>query len=85
MVRLYGRTARRDLARLAATIKKGDTVLCIGKIETSEYQGKTYKTLVCEYICVMGAAPAQAQAAPAQNNTVPDGYEELLTDDDMPF
>jgi hypothetical protein len=33
----------------------------------------------------MGAAPAQAQAAPAQNNAVPDGYEELLTDDDMPF
>lgn len=74
-----------DLARLAATIKKGDTVLCIGKIETSEYQGKTYKTLVCEYISIMGAAPAQAQAAPAQNNTVPDGYEELLTENDMPF
>ena len=74
-----------DLARLAATIKKGDTVLCIGKIETSDYQGKTYKTLVCEYISVMRAAPDQAQEAPAQNNAVPDGYEELLTENDMPF
>ena len=74
-----------DLARLAATIKKGDTVLCIGKIETSDYQGKTYKTLVCEYINVMGVAPAQAPAASSQNNTVPDGYEELLTENDMPF
>ena len=38
-----------DIARLAGTIRKGDSVLAVGKIEISEYEGKTYKTLNCEW------------------------------------
>lgn len=81
-----------DLARYAASIKKGDTVMCIGKIETSDYNGKTYKTLNCEFINIMGrgaAAPAPAQE-PATANTENTAYnlsdfEEILSDGDVPF
>lgn len=81
-----------DLARYAANIKKGDTVMCIGKIETNDYNGKTYKTLNCEFINIMGkgaAAPAPAQE-PATANTENMAYnlsdfEEILSDGDVPF
>lgn len=75
-----------DLARLAAKIKKGDTVLAIGKLETREYEGKTYKTLNCEYISIMdkGAAAAPVQQAQSSND-IPEGFEELVADDSLPF
>lgn len=82
-----------NLARYAANIKKGDTVFCIGKTETSEYNGKTYKTLNCEYVSIMGkgaAAPAPSQE-PATANTENMAYsnlsdfEEILSDGDVPF
>lgn len=77
-----------DLARYAGNIKRGDSVLAIGKIEKSEYQGKTYKTLVCEFINIMGKAPAVAPApsqAQSQENKIPEGFEELCESDEMPF
>ena len=42
--------AWRGVAELAAGISKGDAVCCIGKIEEREYNGKTYSTLVCEWL-----------------------------------
>ncbi|MBP5431013.1 single-stranded DNA-binding protein [Ruminococcus sp.] len=79
-----------DLGRLAGQIKKGDTVLAIGKIETNDYEGKTYKTLNCEYISIMGKAaggstPAAAPQATTANNDLLAEYEEILGGDDMPF
>lgn len=78
-----------DMARYAGQIKKGDTVMVIGRIETSEYEGKTYKTLNAEYISIMGKGTAQAQAtttAPQQTgNNVLAEYEEILGDGDLPF
>jgi single-stranded DNA-binding protein len=76
-----------DAARYAAQIKKGDSVLIVGRIETSEYEGKTYKTLNAEFISIMGkAAPAAAQAAPAaEAYTDLSQFEEILSDDDVPF
>lgn len=52
--------AWRRLAEYARHIKKADVVLVIGKIEQHEYNGKTYKDLVPEWIAVMGhdAPPA---------------------------
>lgn len=78
-----------DQARSAGAIKKGDTVFCIGRIEVSEYEGKQYKTLNCEYISIMGktaaaAAPAQA-AAPAAESMQMSEFEEILSDGDVPF
>lgn len=76
-----------DAARYAAQIKKGDSVLIVGRIETSEYEGKTYKTLNAEFISIMGkAAPAAAQAAPAaETYTDLSQFEEILSDGDVPF
>ena len=56
-----------DTARAAASIRKGDTVLCIGRLEMSEYEGKTYKNLVVEFFCKMptGMEPA-VPAAPSE-------------------
>lgn len=81
-----------DLARYAANIKKGDTVLCIGRLETNEYNGKTYKTLNCEYISIMGktSSPAPSQepfTANTDNMAYTDlsQFEEILGDGDVPF
>lgn len=77
-----------DQARAASAIKKGDTVFCIGKLETSEYEGKIYKTLNCEYLNIMGKAttPAVHQEAAANANYGNlSEFEEILSDDDVPF
>ena len=78
-----------DLARYAANIRKGDTVVCIGKIETSDYNDKTYKTLNCEYINIMGkgAAVVQTQEPAAANAETMNlsEFEEILSDGDVPF
>lgn len=78
-----------DLARYAANIKKGDNVLCVGRLETSDYNGKTYKTLNCEYISIMGkGAPPQELATANTDNMAYSNlseFEEILSDGDMPF
>lgn len=81
-----------DTARAAANIRKGDTVLCIGHMETNEYNGKTYKNLVVEFFCKMpNGAEAAMPTAPAGNNgagiSAEDDlseFEELATGD-LPF
>lgn len=76
-------------ASVAAQIKKGDTVFCIGRIETNEYQGKIYKNLVCEYVSIMGKSAAPPPPASAQENISAEDdlseFEELLSDDEVPF
>lgn len=76
-----------DLARLAGTIRKGDTVLAVGKLESSSYEGKTYKTLNCEYINIM--AKAQSSNSDLEHDVHKTGiladYEEILSDGDVPF
>lgn len=77
-----------DMARLAGTIRKGDTVLAVGKLETSEYEGKTYKTLNCEYINIMAKSQRNSNSAPehdASKNSILAGYEDILDDGDIPF
>lgn len=78
-----------DTARLAANIKKGDTVFCVGRLEKNEYQGKIYKNLVCEYISIMGkaaAAPAPAPSATAESENIDlNEFEEILSDGEVPF
>lgn len=81
-----------DTARAAANIRKGDTVLCIGHMETNEYNGKTYKNLVVEFFCKMpNVAEAAMPTSPAANNgagiSAEDDlseFEELATGD-LPF
>lgn len=70
-----------DLARAAASLKKGDSVLCIGKLETRDYNGKEYKTLNCEFITKSLSAPPSTPLP----DVIPEDYEEILTDDGVPF
>lgn len=79
-----------DIARYAATIKKGDTVLCVGRLEKSiGSDGKEYKNLVCEFVSVMKAVPKEQSVVlpPEGENELVDltEYEEILNDGDTPF
>lgn len=78
-----------DLARYAANIKKGDNVLCVGRLETSDYNGKTYKTLNCEYISIMGKGTPSQELATANTDNMAysnlSEFEEILSDGDVPF
>lgn len=80
--------AWRKLAAYARLIEKGDTVIAIGTIEEHEYEGKQYKTLVCEWLNRVGEigaeAPAYVPSAYASEPTAPK-LEEVKTDDDLPF
>lgn len=77
-----------DTARAAANIRKGDTVLCVGRLETNEYNGKKYKNLVVEFFCKM---PTGAQAAVPQAGADVSAesdlaeFEEILSDGELPF
>lgn len=76
-----------DTARAAANIKKGDIVLCVGKLETNEHEGKTYKNLVCEFVSVMKKAPEHPQTGEPYTANTSDlsAYEEILGSDEPPF
>lgn len=76
-------------AQAAAGIQKGDTVFCIGRIQNNEYNGKTYKNLVCEYVSIMGKGAAAFSAASAPEGISAEDdlseFEEILSDGDLPF
>lgn len=84
--------ARRALSRYASLICKGDSVCAVGRVEEWEYNGKTYKSLACEWL--NAAIPtAEASAAPIPDLTdappggmSPDAYKGLSdADGDLPF
>jgi single-stranded DNA-binding protein len=79
-------------ARATASLKKGDTVLCVGKIEKyfSEQNGKEYTNLVCEFVVPMnGAVRTESAYAPTQPVGNPDTFAaddfEVFSDDGVPF
>lgn len=81
-----------DTARAATTIRKGDTVLCIGRLETREHEGKTYKNLVVDFFCKMPtgtetAVPAAPSAAGSPSVNASDDLSEFaeLIGDEVPF
>ena len=75
--------AWRELAKVAATLHKGDSVCMIGKIEEREYNGKTYKDLVCEWLWAAIPSGGKRVEAPAY---VPMSAKDLMdADSDMPF
>lgn len=74
-----------NVARAAQGGKKGDVALCVGRIETNDYGGKTYKNLVCEYVSFMSNAPAQtAVQKPQLPEEIADAAD-LISDDGVPF
>lgn len=77
-----------DTARYAASIKKGDVVLCVGKLETNTgTDGKIYKNLVCEFVSIMKSVPKSSPIAPLpETSELADLSEyEILSDGEPPF
>lgn len=78
-----------DIARLAKNIKKGDTVLCVGKLETNQgNDGKVYKNLVCEFISIMKPVPKTEDESTSKNSNDLVGFsefEEILSNEEPPF
>ena len=73
-------------ARLLANVRKGDSVFAVGRVESHDYEGKTYNDLVADYVCVSastaGQTPTQsAYAAPAPT----DNFTEIEDDWELPF
>lgn len=78
-----------DAARAAASIRKGDTVLCAGRMESHEYEGKTYKDLIVDFFCKMPTG-AQIPVASSPKGTVSaeddlSEFEAILDDGTLPF
>lgn len=73
--------AWRKLAEYAAQIRKGDAVCAIGTIEEREWNGKTYKDLMCDWVNV--AAPHGDAYEPAPSAFA--NATELGDDSELPF
>lgn len=70
-----------SVAKVAMDLKKGDVVLCVGKIKENEHGGKVYKNLVCEFVLKMST-----ESPLAQNNSSSDlSSYNALSNDDNPF
>lgn len=78
--------AWRGLADYAAGIRKRDSVCAIGTIEEREYNGKTYKTLVLEWLHYIPSG-SSAEYQPAQPPVTKDTFRDLTDDpeSDLPF
>jgi len=71
-----------EVARATKDLKKFDVVFCIGKLDVKEHEGKTYKTLVCEFVVSMQKA---VEAVNVQGANIPDNFEEVMSDTGVPF
>lgn len=89
-------TCWRKVAEVAAGFCKGDTVLAIGTVQERTYQNRegedvVAKELVCEGVFLMGyptgrSVPPDSVVPPifAKNPAAFD-FEEIVSDDDLPF
>ena len=84
-------TCWRKTALAAKGLKKGDVVLCVGKIKTENYKDnegndRIAKKLVCEFVQPM-QFPLPNQQAPSAAEQIGDlsEFEEVLNDGDMSF
>ena len=81
-----------EMARICAGFKKGDVVMAVGKIETREYNGKTYEDLVVEFAVNSGCDSIPAETINHASDDVRidasddlSDFETILNDGDIPF
>ena len=75
-----------DLASILATAKKGDSVCVIGKIDVREYNGKTYKDLVADWLNVASvSAAAQVPTAPTAEFSPVEPEVDIGPESELPF
>ena len=73
--------AWRRNAGAVASIRKGDTVFAIGRVETREYEGKSYSNLVCDWYNVLADTAPTGSAYPSATFS-----EEMdCSDRELPF
>ena len=78
--------AWRDLARYASLATKGDAVAVVGPIEKREYNGKTYSTLVCEWMSIAIPSSCADATMPLPGVSSANSFGELSDcDGDLPF
>lgn len=77
--------AWRAAAEALAGARKGTPVLVIGRLEEREYEGKTYRDLVADYVSVCTPAAHSAPPAPAADRAAQDLRELDGEDDELPF
>lgn len=82
------------LADKISGIQKGDSVLCIGRVESREYNGKTYSDLICDWVSVAGSGASQNTPPPIVSSPTnspaepPQGEQQGIPygpEDDLPF
>jgi len=77
-----------EVARATKYLRKLDVVLCIGKLDVKEYEKdgekKISKTLVCEFVVPM-AKIAESVGSQPLPDSLKDDYEEILSDNGVPF
>ena len=75
-----------DLAKAVAALHKGDTVFISGRLDSHEYNGKTYSDLVCDWIgqSIGGYSPATHGSAPTAQPAEPT-FTELADESELPF
>ena len=75
-----------DLAQAAASLRKHDSVMVAGRLDSREYNGKTYSDLVCDWIgqSIGGYSPATHGSAPTAQPAEPT-FTELADESELPF
>ena len=75
-----------DLAKAVAALHKGDTVFISGRLDSHEYNGKTYSEIVCDWIgqSIGGCSSATHGGAPTAQPAEPT-FTELADESELPF
>lgn len=77
--------AWRKLAEYAQNIRKGDSVIVVGELETNEYNGKTYTNLVAEWLNFVGSGSSAELSPSGKPFPVGVQFEEDKSDGELPF
>lgn len=76
-------------AAYAGSVQKGDTVFAIGRIESREYNGKTYHTLTCDFVNIMRQLGVPySPGVPLASSSSDEGFADALAacnDGELPF
>ena len=75
-----------DLAQATAKLHQHDAVMVSGRLDSREYNGKTYSDLVCDWIgqSIGGYSPATHGSAPTAQPAEPT-FTELADESELPF
>ena len=77
-----------DLAQAAATLRKGESVMVAGRLDSREYNGKTYNDLVCDWVgrsLCYGAPSVPSAPKHEPTATGADFHEISDADGELPF